>query len=60
MIDMGANPRPHNQLQLIIAMDKPEDYLREVEILASNDAATWGQLGTGKIFAYQKEQFNQD
>ena len=59
MIDMGANPRPHNQLQLNIAMDKPEDYLREVEILASNDAATWGQLGTGKIFAYQKEQFNQ-
>ncbi|PKM77798.1 MAG: hypothetical protein CVU90_05875 [Firmicutes bacterium HGW-Firmicutes-15] len=59
MIDMGANPRPHNKLDLKIAMDKTEDYLREVEILASNDASNWRQLGSGKIFAYQKEQFNQ-
>jgi hypothetical protein len=59
MIDMGANPRPHNRLTLYMAKDKIEDYLREVEILASNDATSWGQLGSGKIFAYQNEQFNQ-
>jgi len=59
VIDMGSDPRPHNKLDLKIALDKSEDYLREVEILASNDASTWGHLGNGKIFAYLKEQFNQ-
>jgi hypothetical protein len=59
MIDLGTTPRPHNSLTLNIAIDKTEDYLREVEILASNDATNWGQLNTGKIFAYQNEQFNQ-
>lgn len=59
MIDMGAAPRPHNRLTLDIALDKGEDYLREVEMLASNDANNWGQLGSGKIFAYQNEQFNE-
>jgi len=59
VIDMGENPRPHNKLALNVVLDKREDYLREVEILASDDAVNWGQLGSGKIFAYQNEQFNQ-
>jgi hypothetical protein len=59
MIDLGENPRPHNELDLKISMDKTEDYLREVEVQASNDATNWGQLGSGKIFAYQNQQFNQ-
>ena len=58
-MDMGTNPRPHNELDLNITMDKGEDYLREVEILASNDASNWGKLGSGQIFAYKNEQFNQ-
>ncbi len=57
VFDMGENPRPHNQLVLNLAENG--DYLREVEILASNDADNWGKLGTGKIFSYHSEHYNQ-
>ncbi|NMC28321.1 MAG: hypothetical protein GYA42_09290 [Syntrophomonadaceae bacterium] len=60
-IDMGPNQRPHNRLDLTIDMNmnKTDAYLREVEIMASDDAYTWGKLGSGKIFAYQYQQYNQ-
>jgi len=58
-IDMGPNHRPHNRLDLSIEMNKTDAYLREVEIMASDDAYTWGKLGSGKIFAYQYQQYNQ-
>jgi len=58
-IDMGPNQRPHNRLDLTIDMNKTDAYLREVEIMASDDAYTWGKLGGGKIFAYQYQQYNQ-
>lgn len=58
VIYLGEKPRPHNQVELNIRTDKPQDYLREVEILASNDASTWGQLGSGKIFSYNDNESN--
>lgn len=57
VIDLGANPRSHNHIELIIKTD--EDYLREVKMEASADAIKWGKLGISKIFSYEGEQANQ-
>lgn len=57
MIDLGANPRPHNRLAFNIKTD--EDYLREVKLQASADAQLWGDLASARIFSYNGEQSNQ-
>ncbi len=57
VIDLGANPKSHNHIELIIKAD--EDYLREAKLEVSHDGDKWGNLGSSKIFSYAGEQANQ-
>jgi|GEM_PF-1493453 hypothetical protein len=56
MFDVGGTPHPHNQL--VLNLTQNGDYMREVQLLDSDDANNWGTLGTSKIFSYQNEYSN--
>ncbi|MEN6348947.1 MAG: hypothetical protein ABFD08_06060, partial [Syntrophomonas sp.] len=60
VIDLGPAPRPHNRIILSIVADKENsNYLREVNLQASEDNQTWGELCRGSIFSFDGGQSNQ-